>query len=60
MASVTPSAITPRHTSATATSASGGRSSLIPAVAKVSTATTAPELLHMGEDIESSIYRSPT
>ena len=47
------------HTSATATSATGGTSSPMPTVIIVSTATIAPELLHIGEDIESSIYLSP-
>ena len=31
----------------------------IPLMTMVATATSAPELLQMGEDIESSIYRSP-
>ena len=47
------------HTSATATSATGGTSSPMPTVIIVNTATIAPELLHIGEDIESSIYLSP-
>ena len=47
--------MTPMATKATATNATGGRSSLMPAVIKVRIATIAPELLQMGLEIESSI-----
>ena len=47
------------HTSATATKATGGRFSPIPTVARVITATIAPEELQIGEEMESSMYLNP-
>ena len=47
------------HTSAVATSCAGTRSPS-PPVASASTATSAPLELHIGEEMDSSMYRRPT
>ena len=53
-----PRPMTPAHTRAVAASWAGATSP-IPLTARVSTATTAPLELQMGEEMESSIYRRP-